>query len=49
MPPPTHTSGLLGLLNGWEPLDADFPEVEDPPARPEEIFAVDDDRDLNRR
>lgn len=30
--------GLLALLAAWEPLDEDFPELNDPPAATEDIF-----------
>lgn len=35
--PPKHT-GLLVLLATWQPLDEDFPEIEDAPASPEDVF-----------
>jgi antitoxin VapB len=30
--------GLLELLASWEPLDEEFPEIEDPPVKSEDIF-----------
>jgi len=35
---PTRKRGLLGLLETMEPLDEAFPEIEDRPTAPEEIF-----------
>jgi antitoxin VapB len=35
---PTRKRGLLGLLETMEPLDEAFPEIEDRPPAPEEIF-----------
>jgi len=36
---PVRTStGLLELLAKWSPLDEDFPEIEDKPVVPEDIF-----------
>lgn len=35
---PVRKAGLLGLLASWEPLDEEFPEVEDPPVGPEAIL-----------
>jgi antitoxin VapB len=35
---PTRKRGLLGLLATMEPLDEDFPEIEDRPPAPEKIF-----------
>jgi len=32
--------GLLELLASWEPLDEDFPEIDDPPAGPDEDFGL---------
>jgi antitoxin VapB len=29
---------LAELLASWEPLDEEFPEIEDPPVKPEDIF-----------
>jgi len=33
---PAPKRGLLAVLSGWEPLEEDFPEIEDPPIKPEE-------------
>lgn len=30
--------GLAELLNAWEPLDEEFPEIKDLPPEPEDIF-----------
>jgi len=30
--------GLAELLNSWEPLDEEFPEIKDFPLEPEDIF-----------
>ena len=35
---PTRKRGLLGLLETMQPLDEDFPEIEDRPPPPETIF-----------
>jgi antitoxin VapB len=35
---PVQEAGLLGLLAQWEPLDEEFPEIEDTPAPPEDVF-----------
>lgn len=35
---PIPRKSLLELLATWEPLDEDFPEIEDTPVVPEEIF-----------
>jgi len=35
---PIHTNGLLALLDSWEPLEDDFPDIEDVMSKPEEIF-----------
>lgn len=32
--------GLLELLASWEPLDEDFPEIDDPPTDPGEDFGL---------
>ena len=29
---------LAELLASWEPLEEDFPEIHDPPVKPEDIF-----------
>jgi antitoxin VapB len=34
----TVKTSLLELLSTWEPLDQDFPEIEDRPVEPEDIF-----------
>jgi len=34
---PIHTNGLVALLDGWEPLEEDFPYVADEAPVPEEI------------
>jgi len=31
-------TGLAALLASWKPLDEDFPEIDDTPVRPEDIF-----------
>lgn len=36
--PVRESTGLLELLSSWEPLDVDFPEVEDKPVQPENIL-----------
>lgn len=36
--PVRSSTGLLALLVTWEPLDEDFPEIEDKPVQPEKIF-----------
>ncbi len=35
---PVRKEGLAALLESWEPLDEDFPEIADPPAPPRDIF-----------
>jgi len=35
---PVHKQGLLALLASWEPLDEEFPEIDDPPTSAEDIF-----------
>ena len=35
---PIPRKSLLELLANWEPLDEDFPTMEDSPVEPEEIF-----------
>ena len=32
---PLRKRGLIGLLKSMKPLDEDFPEIDDPVARPE--------------
>jgi len=34
---PLRRHGLAALLDSWEPLDEDFPEIEDPPTAPEDL------------
>jgi antitoxin VapB len=35
---PIKTNRLLTLLAGWQPLEEDFPDVEDLPAQERDIF-----------
>ncbi|CAK8712945.1 MAG: AbrB/MazE/SpoVT family DNA-binding domain-containing protein [Candidatus Electrothrix sp. AX5] len=35
---PVIKTGLTALLASWKPLDEDFPEIDDTPVRPEDIF-----------
>jgi antitoxin VapB len=35
---PVHKKGLAALLDSWTHLDEDFPEIDDPPLAPEDIF-----------
>jgi len=35
---PIHKNRLVALLDSWQPLDEDFPEIEDTISTPEEIF-----------
>jgi len=35
---PVREKGLAALLDSWEPLTEDFPEIADPAPVPEEIF-----------
>ena len=35
---PVAKRGLAALLSSWEPLDEDFPEIEDLIVTPEDIF-----------
>ncbi len=35
---PLRKRGLAALLDSWEPLDEGFPEIEDRPPEPEDIF-----------
>jgi antitoxin VapB len=35
---PVRKPGLLGLLAQWEPLDEEFPKIEDAPAKAEGVF-----------
>lgn len=32
------STGLLDLIESWDALDEDFPEIADPPVAPERIF-----------
>lgn len=36
--PVRTSSGLLELLSKWNPIDEDFPEIEDKPVQSEDIF-----------
>jgi antitoxin VapB len=36
--PVKQPNTLAELLASWEPLDDEFPEIEDPPVKPEDIF-----------
>jgi antitoxin VapB len=36
--PVKKPNGLAELLASWEPLEEEFPEIEDPPVKPEVIF-----------
>lgn len=35
---PVRKKGLAALLDSWEPLDEEFPEIDDPPPAPKNIF-----------
>ncbi|WP_339137046.1 MAG: hypothetical protein WGN25_03675 [Candidatus Electrothrix sp. GW3-4] len=35
---PVIKTGLATLLASWKPLDEDFPEIDDAPVIPEDIF-----------
>jgi len=35
---PIHENKLVALLDNWQPLDEDFPEIKDVLSMPEEIF-----------
>ena len=35
---PIPKKSLLELLAGWEPLDEDFPKIDDPHVQDEDIF-----------
>ena len=35
---PVPRKSLLELLASWEPMDEDFPEIQDTPVEPEDIF-----------
>ncbi len=36
--PVEKPAGLAELLASWEPLEEEFPNIEDPPVQPEDIF-----------
>jgi antitoxin VapB len=35
---PVRSKGLAALLDSWEPLTEEFPEIADPPPTPKDIF-----------
>ena len=35
---PSRKRGLAALLDSWQPLVEDFPEIDDRPPQPEDIF-----------
>ena len=35
---PVRRKGLAALLDSWTSLDEDFPEIDDPPLAPRDIF-----------
>lgn len=35
---PVRQKGLAALLESWEPLDEEFPEIDDPPPAPRDVF-----------
>ena len=35
---PVRRKGLAALLDSWEPLAEEFPEIADPPPAPKDIF-----------
>ncbi len=35
---PVRSKGLAALLDSWEALDEEFPEIADPPPTPKDIF-----------
>lgn len=35
---PVRKNGLAALLDSWEPLDDEFPEVDDPKLAPKDVF-----------
>ena len=35
---PIRKRGLVALLDSWVPLTEDFPEIEDRPSQPEDVF-----------
>ena len=35
---PACEAGLAALLDSWEPLNEEFPDIDDPPPAPKDIF-----------
>jgi antitoxin VapB len=35
---PVRSKGLAALLDSWAPLDEEFPDIEDAPPTPKDIF-----------
>jgi len=35
---PVRENALVALLDSWQPLDEDFPTIDDPPVAPEDIL-----------
>ena len=35
---PVRKRGLAALLDSWEPMDEEFPEIDDPKPAPKDIF-----------
>lgn len=35
---PVRKKGLSALLDSWEPLDEEFPEIDDPASTPKDVF-----------
>ncbi len=35
---PVCKNGLAALLDSWEPLDEEFPDIDDPPPKPKDVF-----------
>ncbi|MBC7801858.1 MAG: AbrB/MazE/SpoVT family DNA-binding domain-containing protein [Gemmatimonadaceae bacterium] len=35
---PVRARGLAALLDSWEPLDVDLPDIDDPPPAPKDLF-----------
>ena len=35
---PVRKTGLAALLDGWQPLDETFPDIDDPAPAPEAVF-----------
>ncbi|CBS90556.1 antitoxin [Azospirillum lipoferum] len=35
---PIRKKGLLALLESWEPLEEEFPDIDDQPVAPKDIF-----------